>query len=150
MFDRYDPLREGDLRSSIERLAEKINFPLAKIYVVEGSARSAHSNAYFYGFFKAKRIVLYDTLIKGYVLDKKKDAKEKETKETEETEDTTTTTKKPEKGCDSDEVLAVLCHEFGHWSLSHNLINMCISFVCIDIYKKNQKKNIRLFFYCLA
>lgn len=31
-----------------------------------GSARSAHSNAYFYGFFKAKRIVLYDTLIKGY------------------------------------------------------------------------------------
>jgi STE24 endopeptidase len=36
LFDRYDPLREGELRSNIERLAEKINFPLAKIYVVEG------------------------------------------------------------------------------------------------------------------
>ncbi len=36
LFDRYDPLREGELRSSIERLAEKLNFPLAKIYVVEG------------------------------------------------------------------------------------------------------------------
>jgi STE24 endopeptidase len=39
LFDRYDPLREGELRSNIERLAEKINFPLAKIYVVEGSNR---------------------------------------------------------------------------------------------------------------
>jgi STE24 endopeptidase len=38
-----------------------------------GSARSAHSNAYFYGFFKAKRIVLYDTLIKGYSLKDKDD-----------------------------------------------------------------------------
>jgi len=38
-----------------------------------GSARSAHSNAYFYGFFKAKRIVLYDTLIKGYSIHKDKD-----------------------------------------------------------------------------
>ncbi|CAF3587589.1 unnamed protein product, partial [Rotaria sp. Silwood2] len=36
LFDRYDPLREGELRSSIEALAAKINFPLAKIYVVEG------------------------------------------------------------------------------------------------------------------
>jgi len=39
-----------------------------------GSVRSAHSNAYFYGFFKAKRIVLYDTLIKGYSIHKDKDA----------------------------------------------------------------------------
>jgi STE24 endopeptidase len=38
------------------------------INFLSGSARSAHSNAYFYGFFKAKRIVLYDTLIKGYSL----------------------------------------------------------------------------------
>ncbi len=36
LFDRYDPLREGELRSSIEALAAKINFPLAKIFVVEG------------------------------------------------------------------------------------------------------------------
>ena len=41
--------------------------------------------------------------------------------------------KKADKGCDSEEVLAVLCHEFGHWSLSHNLINLCISFVRINL-----------------
>jgi len=153
LFDRYDPLREGELRSSIEALAAKINFPLAKIYVVEGSARSAHSNAYFYGFFKAKRIVLYDTLIKGYSLHEDKDAKNKEKQSDETTEklseeetilthrqttDETTdkvndeqqaTKKKADKGCESEEVLAVLCHEFGHWSLNHNLINLSISFI---------------------
>ncbi|CAF0757507.1 unnamed protein product [Adineta steineri] len=153
LFDRYDPLREGELRASIEKLAAKINFPLAKIYVVEGSARSAHSNAYFYGFLKAKRIVLYDTLIKGYTISKTDDNKDKENTTNEVTEklseEETTLThrrttdekidkenndpqaakKKADKGCESDEVLAVLCHEFGHWSLSHNLINMCISFL---------------------
>ncbi|CAF1356871.1 unnamed protein product [Adineta ricciae] len=152
LFDRYDPLREGELRSNIETLATKINFPLAKIYVVEGSARSAHSNAYFYGFFKAKRIVLYDTLIKGYSLTKAKDDdKEKKIDETSDTpsveenttsrrqtsenkkektsEDESEAKKKKDKGCEPDEVLAVLCHEFGHWSLSHNLINMIISFL---------------------
>jgi STE24 endopeptidase len=114
-------------------LAEKIKFPLAKIYVVEGSARSAHSNAYFYGFFKAKRIVLYDTLIKGYTIDKKKDDKPTEDETTSTTEEQDQSKKKADKGCDSDEVLAVLCHEFGHWFLNHNLINLCISFVCINI-----------------
>jgi STE24 endopeptidase len=113
-------------------LAEKIKFPLAKIYVVEGSARSAHSNAYFYGFFKAKRIVLYDTLIKGYNLDKTKDDKSTEDDSTS-TDEQEKSTKKTDKGCDPEEVLAVLCHEFGHWSLNHNLINLSISFVCIDI-----------------
>ncbi|CAF1504622.1 unnamed protein product [Didymodactylos carnosus] len=76
LFDHYDTLQHGTLRESIENLAAKINFPLTKIYVVKGSIKSAHSNAYFYGFFKAKRIVISDTLIKGYVMkgdnDKKK------------------------------------------------------------------------------
>ncbi|CAF1028333.1 unnamed protein product [Rotaria sordida] len=144
LFDRYDPLREGELRSNIETLAAKINFPLAKIYVVEGSARSAHSNAYFYGFFKAKRIVLYDTLIKGYsIQETKDDNKEKQSNETQEklsaeentltkrhtTDEQQTIKKKVDKGCESEEVLAVLCHEFGHWSLSHNIINLSISFI---------------------
>jgi STE24 endopeptidase len=55
---------QGELFESIEQLAAKVDFPLTKIFVVDGSTRSAHSNAYFYGFFKNKRIVLYDTLIK--------------------------------------------------------------------------------------
>ena len=67
LFDKYTPLKEGPLRSRIEALASKIKFPLTKLYVVEGSKRSAHSNAYLYGFFNNKRIVLFDTLIKGYV-----------------------------------------------------------------------------------
>ena len=40
-----------------------MNYPLTRLYVVDGSARSAHSNAYLYGFCNNKRIVLYDTLI---------------------------------------------------------------------------------------
>lgn len=63
LFDKFTLLPEGTLRSSIEQLAAKISFPLTKIYIVEGSKRSSHSNAYFYGFFKNKRIVLFDTLL---------------------------------------------------------------------------------------
>lgn len=50
-------------RTAIEELAGSLKFPLTKLFVVDGSTRSAHSNAYMYGFFKNKRIVLYDTLI---------------------------------------------------------------------------------------
>jgi STE24 endopeptidase len=50
-------------RTSIEELAGSLKFPLTKLFVVDGSTRSAHSNAYMYGFFRNKRIVLYDTLI---------------------------------------------------------------------------------------
>ena len=116
--------------------------------MVEGSARSAHSNAYFYGFFKAKRIVLYDTLIKGYSLDKTKENKSNEEPEKVEEDESTLIHRqtngtasddsekseeknKKDKGCDPEEVLAVICHEFGHWFLNHNVINLCISFVCI-------------------
>mmetsp|Transcript_34276 Transcript_34276/g.47512 ORF Transcript_34276/g.47512 Transcript_34276/m.47512 type:complete len:446 (-) Transcript_34276:169-1506(-) len=64
LFNKYDPLPEGKLRTKIEALAASLNFPLKKLFVIDGSARSAHSNAYMYGFFKNKRIVLYDTLLK--------------------------------------------------------------------------------------
>ena len=63
LFDKFTLLPEGALRTSIEQLAARISFPLTKIYIVEGSKRSSHSNAYFYGFFKNKRIVLFDTLL---------------------------------------------------------------------------------------
>ncbi|KAF9687848.1 hypothetical protein SADUNF_Sadunf02G0135800 [Salix dunnii] len=56
-------LPEGELREKIEKLASFLHFPLKKLFVVDGSTRSSHSNAYMYGFFKNKRIVLYDTLI---------------------------------------------------------------------------------------
>lgn len=66
LFDKFTPLPKGELRSQIEALAKSIEFPLTKLYVVEGSKRSSHSNAYFYGFFKNKRIVLFDTLLEDY------------------------------------------------------------------------------------
>merc|ERR1719471_2129243 len=54
LVDKYRPLPEGELRTKIEELAASIHFPLYKLFVVEGSKRSSHSNAYFYGFFKFK------------------------------------------------------------------------------------------------
>jgi STE24 endopeptidase len=63
-FNKYEPLPEGELKDAIFALAKKLNFPLTKLFTVDGSKRSSHSNAYLYGFFKNKRIVLFDTLIK--------------------------------------------------------------------------------------
>merc|ERR1711874_626537 len=63
LFDKYTPMPDGQLRTDIEELAASVEFPLYKLFVVEGSKRSSHSNAYFYGFFKFKRIVLFDTLL---------------------------------------------------------------------------------------
>lgn len=63
LFNKVTPLPNGDLKAAIEQLASRISFPLRQLYVIDGSRRSAHSNAYFYGFFKNKRIVLYDTLL---------------------------------------------------------------------------------------
>eukprot|EP00262_Sarcandra_glabra_P002417 TRINITY_DN12712_c0_g1_i1.p1 TRINITY_DN12712_c0_g1~~TRINITY_DN12712_c0_g1_i1.p1 ORF type:complete len:425 (+),score=64.76 TRINITY_DN12712_c0_g1_i1:180-1454(+) len=63
LFNKFTPLPEGVLREKIEKLAFSLKFPLKKLFVVDGSTRSSHSNAYMYGFFNNKRIVLYDTLI---------------------------------------------------------------------------------------
>ena len=64
LFNKVEPLPDGELKSKIELLAKSVNFPLSKLYVIDGSKRSNHSNAYFYGFFNNKHIVLFDTLIK--------------------------------------------------------------------------------------
>ncbi|XP_042388917.1 CAAX prenyl protease 1 homolog [Zingiber officinale] len=63
LFNKFTPLPAGELREKIEKLAASLKFPLKKLFVVDGSTRSKHSNAYMYGFLKNKRIVLYDTLI---------------------------------------------------------------------------------------
>ena len=62
MFNKFSPLQEGELKTAIEDLARENKFPLKKLFVVDGSTRSSHSNAYFYGFGTNKRVVLYDTL----------------------------------------------------------------------------------------
>uniref|UniRef100_A0A7C8YH37 CAAX prenyl protease n=1 Tax=Opuntia streptacantha TaxID=393608 RepID=A0A7C8YH37_OPUST len=63
LFNKFTPLPEGELSKKIENLASSLKFPLKKLFVVDGSTRSSHSNAYMYGFFNNKRIVLYDTLL---------------------------------------------------------------------------------------
>lgn len=63
LFNKQTPLEDGELRSSIEGFAKKVDFNLDKIFVIDGSKRSTKANAYFSGFGLKKRIVLYDTLI---------------------------------------------------------------------------------------
>ncbi len=62
-FNRFSPLPDGPLRNSLLDLAKRLNFPASEIYVMDGSRRSLHSNAYFTGFGKWRRIVFYDTLM---------------------------------------------------------------------------------------
>jgi STE24 endopeptidase len=96
LFNTFTPLEEGSLRAKIQSLAERLKFPLTQIFVVDGSKRSEHSNAYFFGFWKKKRIVLFDTLLKQ------------------------------EKGVSEDEIVAVVSHELGHWYHNHFLRNIVI------------------------
>jgi STE24 endopeptidase len=64
LFNRFTPLAEGDLRQAILTLAERLRFPSTGIFVMDGSRRSLHSNAYFTGFGRFRRIVLFDTLLR--------------------------------------------------------------------------------------
>jgi STE24 endopeptidase len=63
LFNKYEPLPEGDLKDSIYALAGRLKYPLKKLFVMDGSKRSSHSNAFMFGFGSNKRIVLFDTLI---------------------------------------------------------------------------------------
>ncbi|KAJ9521072.1 hypothetical protein QJQ45_022814 [Haematococcus lacustris] len=93
LFNKFLPLPESPLRTRIEQLAGSLRFPLKKLYTMDGSKRSAHSNAYMYGWGQHKRIVLFDTLISQ---------------------------------CSTDQVVAVLAHELGHWKLRHTPINFAV------------------------
>ena len=64
LFNKFTPLEEGELKTRIEGLLAKCGFRTSGLYVMDGSKRSSHGNAYFTGFGKAKRIVFFDTLIK--------------------------------------------------------------------------------------
>jgi len=63
LFNKFTPLADGELREAILKYARSIRFSLENIYVMDGSRRSSKSNAFFTGFGKHKRIVLFDTLI---------------------------------------------------------------------------------------
>ncbi len=63
LFNKFTPMPEGSLRTSIEKMAAKCGFPVGEISVMDGSKRSTKANAYFTGFGKTKKIALYDTLV---------------------------------------------------------------------------------------
>ncbi|KAG5499156.1 hypothetical protein JIQ42_03968 [Leishmania sp. Namibia] len=97
LFNRFTPLDPASsLHKKIEHLSNELSFPLKKVFVVDGSRRSHHSNAYFYGFGSYKRIVLYDT-----ILEQLKD--------------------------DDESIIAVLCHELGHWQHNHIYVNLAVA-----------------------
>ena len=63
LFNRFTPLAEGRLRDRIRGMADRLGFRMDGIFVMDGSKRSRHSNAYFTGLGSVKRVVLYDTLV---------------------------------------------------------------------------------------
>jgi STE24 endopeptidase len=63
LFNKLSPLPPGDLRDRLMALAERTGFRASTIEVMDGSKRSGHSNAFFTGFGRYRRIVLYDTLV---------------------------------------------------------------------------------------
>ncbi len=63
LFNKFTPMAEGPMRASIEALLAKCGFESKGLFVMDASKRSAHGNAYFTGFGKAKRIVFFDTLL---------------------------------------------------------------------------------------
>ena len=63
LFNKFEPMPEGELRSRIENLLARCGFRANGLFVMDGSRRSAHGNAYFTGFGKGKRIVFFDTLL---------------------------------------------------------------------------------------
>jgi len=69
LFNKQTPLVDGSQRNKIEEFASKTGFRLKNIYLIDGSKRSTKSNAYFSGFGKKKRIVLFDTLLKDLTED---------------------------------------------------------------------------------
>jgi len=63
MFNKFKPLEDESLKARVTALMERCGFAAKGLFVMDGSKRSAHANAYFTGFGAAKRVVFYDTLL---------------------------------------------------------------------------------------
>ena len=64
LFNKFEPLQDEQLKSRVSALMQRCGFAAKGLFVMDGSKRSAHANAYFTGFGAAKRVVFYDTLLK--------------------------------------------------------------------------------------
>lgn len=65
LFNKFTPLEDGELKQRIQNLLGRCGFSSNGIFVMDGSRRSGHGNAYFTGFGKNKRIVFFDTLVES-------------------------------------------------------------------------------------
>ena len=63
MFNRFQPLQDEALQARVNALMQRCGFSAKGLFVMDGSRRSAHANAYFTGLGRAKRVVFYDTLL---------------------------------------------------------------------------------------
>ncbi len=88
LFNKYEPVRDEGLKGAIVALMAKVGLRTEGVYQVDEGKRSRHTNAYFTGLGKTKRIVLFDTLIASHT---------------------------------TDEIVAILAHEIGHWKRRHIL-----------------------------
>jgi STE24 endopeptidase len=66
LFNQFEPLEEGALKSAIMDYAQRVRFPLSNVFVIDGSRRSTKSNAFFTGFGRTKRVALFDTLVEKH------------------------------------------------------------------------------------
>jgi STE24 endopeptidase len=66
LFNKFEPLEDRDLADEVMRLAEKVGMKTSGIYQMDAGRRSTHSNAYFTGLGRTKRIVLFDTLLNSH------------------------------------------------------------------------------------
>ncbi|MDM8516279.1 M48 family metallopeptidase [Desulfobacterales bacterium HSG16] len=100
LFNKFTPIEEGELKDAIMEYAKAVDFPVANVFVIDGSRRSEKSNAYFTGFGKNRRIALYDTLIEKHT---------------------------------TEELVAILAHEIGHYKHRHILYNTIIGIVHMGV-----------------
>ncbi len=68
LFNKFEPLPKGELDQAIRSYASNLGFKLSGVFVMDGSKRSSHSNAFFTGFGRFRRLVLFDTLIEKHSL----------------------------------------------------------------------------------
>ncbi|NQV51701.1 MAG: M48 family metallopeptidase [Flavobacteriales bacterium] len=94
LFNKFTPLEDGELRTAIEGYCDKVGFKLNRLFVMDGSKRSAKSNAFFSGLGPKKTIALYDTLIEQM---------------------------------ETEEIVAVLAHEIGHYKKQHTRQSLVLS-----------------------
>jgi STE24 endopeptidase len=103
LFNKFIPIEDESLAQNIRELLQRVGIKVSRVFKMDASRRSRHTNAYFTGFGKVKRIILYDTLLEKM---------------------------------NTDEVLAVVSHEAGHWKKKHVLKLIIVSEIAslITIY----------------